>query len=131
MKSDAVEILLAAALAEATVLKVNITVAVVDTGGHLLGLRRSENCSFFALEASQKKAVTASQLNMPTHLLAEIGEKIPALQKAFDKDPKVLTLPGGFPVVLAGTVMGGLGIAGGDFAQDKAIGEKALAALSK
>ena len=46
-----------------------------------------------------------------------------------DKDTKVLTLAGGFPIVQNGAIVGGLGISGGDFIQDKTIGEKALTAI--
>ena len=66
----------------------------------------------------------------PTHVLAAIEQKVPSLQRAFDKDPHLLTLPGGFPIIVDGTVVGGLGVAGGDFDQDKAIAQKAIQAIA-
>ena len=129
MKQDLINRIINAALAEADNLKIAITISLVDLGGHLTALRRTENGSFFGIEVSKKKAITASQLKMPTHVLADIGQKIPDLQKAFDKDLNILTLAGGFPIVIDGVLVGGLGISGGDFNQDKTIGEKALQAI--
>ena len=129
MKQDLIDGIINAALAEADNLKIAITISLVDLGGHLTALRRTENCSFFGIEVSKKKAITASQLKMPTHVLADIGKKVPDLQKAFDKDLNILAIAGGFPIVIDGILVGGLGISGGDFNQDKIIGEKALQAI--
>ncbi len=129
MRRELVDKMINAALAEADSLKIAITISLVDMGGHLIALRRTENCGFFGIEVSKKKAVTASQLKMPTHILADIGQKVPELQKAFDKDSNILTIAGGFPIFIDSVLVGGLGISGGDFNQDKMIGEKALQAI--
>lgn len=131
MNDDLIEKLIVAALAEAANQNVAITVAIVDLGGHLIALRRMNGCSFFAVEASRKKAVTASQLKAPTHVLSEIGQKMPELQQAFQANHEILTLPGGLPIHKAGEIVGGLGIAGGDFNQDKSVAEKTIQILNK
>ena len=131
MKDETLDRLLGAALAEAQSQGVAVTISIVAGGGHLLALRRQQDSSFLGIESSKRKAVTASQLKTPTHVLSEIGQKLPELQKAFDKDHNILTIAGGFPIVADGVVIGGLGIAGGDFNQDKVIGESALRALVK
>ena len=124
-----IEKIITAVLAEAKLLNIPITVSVVDLGGHLIALQRMEGCSYFGIDASQKKAVTASQPKAPTHILSDITQKFPELQKAFDKNPAVLVLAGGFPVFQNGKIIGGLGISGGDFNQDKLIAEKGVAAI--
>jgi uncharacterized protein GlcG (DUF336 family) len=129
MNQEVITAIVAASLAEAKAIGLPITVSLVDMGGHLLALQRMEGCSYFGIEASQKKAITASQLKAPTHILGDIGQKVPELQKAFDKNSEILTISGGFPISIDGVVVGGLGISGGDFAQDKLIGEKALQAI--
>jgi len=131
MTEQTIALLISNALTEAKRQAIAVTISIVDTGGHLIALQRMEGCSFFALEASQKKAVTASQLKSPTHILADIGQKIPQLQQAFDKNPAILILPGGFPLFLEGKLIGGLGVAGGDFEQDKTVGEAACNFLNK
>ena len=130
MNQEVIQKLIQAAIHEAGQLKVSITVSIVDMGGHMVALQRMEACSFLALESSRKKAITASQLNSPTHVLGDIEQKISALQRAFDKDLTLLTLPGGFPITFAGQIIGGLGVAGGDFEQDKLIAQKAVQSLS-
>lgn len=130
MSQDILRRIIQTALDEATRLGINITISVVDMGGHLIALQRMTGCGFLALDSSLKKAVTASQLNSPTHLLAEIEQKMPSLQRAFDKDAHILTLPGGFPIMVAGESVGGLGVAGGNFEQDKLVAQKAAQALA-
>ena len=112
---------------EATVQTIPISISIVDDAGRLVAFMRQEGCSYFAIEASRKKAITASQLKAPTHALADAAQKNPALQAAFTKNDEILTLPGGLPIVQNGKVVGGLGVAGGDFNQDKTIAEKAFA----
>ena len=131
MTEETINTILTTALNEAKALKIPITVSIVDLGGHLMALQRMEGCSFFGIEVSRKKAVTAAQLKTPTHILSDITQKIPELQKAFDKNADILTIAGGFPIFQNGQVIGGLGISGGDFNQDKLIAEKAVAAGSQ
>lgn len=130
MHSESIDKVIAAALAAAREQNISITVSIVDLGGHLIALRRMDASSFLGIEASRKKAVTASQLKTPTHVLSDVGQKVPELQQAFNKDLNILTIAGGFPIVVEGRVVAGLGISGGDFNQDKAVGEMALSALS-
>ena len=107
-----------------------VTITIVDTGGHIRTVMRQEGCSYFALESSRQKAVTASQLKIPSHIVGEIGQKFPALQASFSTNPVITGLPGGFPLQWQGQVIGGLGISGGNFEQDQSIGAVAAAALS-
>ncbi len=130
MKEEFLSQLIQAALLAATAQRVPVTVAIVDAGGHLRALHRQQECSFFALEASRKKAVTASQLKIPSKIVGELSQKFPALQASFAANPEVLGLPGGLPIQLDGRVVGGLGIAGGNFEQDQLIAEAALAVIS-
>ncbi|WP_332369542.1 GlcG/HbpS family heme-binding protein [Spirosoma telluris] len=90
---------------------------------------RQKGCSYFALESSRQKAVTSSQLKLPSHVVGEIGQKFPLLQASFVANPVISGLPGGFPIQWENEVVGGLGIAGGHFEQDQSIGNKAIASL--
>jgi glc operon protein GlcG len=129
MTQDVIEQMISATLLEANLLQVPITVSIVDLGGHLVAMQRMDGCSFFALDVSQKKAVTASQFKMPTHTLYELAQRVPGMEKALDKNSAILPIVGGFPVIVNEQVVGGLGISGGDADQDKAIGEKGIQAL--
>lgn len=122
-----VEAVVAAAQQEAQRHQVPVTVTVVDTGGHVRAVARQEGCSYFALDSSRLKAITASQLHLPSHVVGELGQKFPALQASFGSNPAISDLPGGFPLLLHGAVVGGVGVAGGNFEQDQAIGSAAAA----
>ncbi|MBD1393416.1 GlcG/HbpS family heme-binding protein [Mucilaginibacter glaciei] len=126
MNQELINQLLHRALDEAGRLNIAITVSVVDNGGHLVALLRQENCSYFGIAASRKKAVTASQLKLPSHVLNGVIKQFPELQRSLDHNNDIELLPGGFPVVINSIVIGGLGISGGNFDQDRIIGEYAI-----
>ena len=128
MLQTLIEAVLQAAQHEAQRQNIPVTVAIVDTGGHVRALVRQEGCSYFALESSRLKAVTASQLRLPSHVVGELGQKFPTLQASFATNPAISVLPGGFPLVWQNQVVGGIGIAGGNFEQDQVIGEAGRAA---
>jgi len=127
MNQDLIDRLLTAGLAAAAECNVAVTLSIVDTGGHLRAVVRQAECSYFALESSRKKAITASQLKIPTHVVGSLSQQFPALQAAFTANPDILSLPGGVPIRVDGQVVGGLGVGGGDFAQDQQIAEAAVA----
>ena len=120
--------LLAAGLAAAEQVRVPVTISIVDFGGHLRAVSRQAECSYFALESSRTKAVTASQFKLPTNVVGSIGQQFPQLQASFATNSDISGLPGGLPIRVGGQVVGGLGVAGGDFTQDQQIAEAALAA---
>ena len=55
--------------------------------------------------------------------------QFPELQRSLDNNNDIELLPGGFPIVLNNIIVGGIGISGGNFDQDKSIGEYALKAV--
>ena len=130
MHQQLLDQLLRAAQHEAQQQGVPITATLVDTGGHIQAVQRHEGCSYFALESSRHKAVTASQLRMPSHMVGELSQQFPALAASFQANPDISGLPGGLPITWNGAVVGGLGIAGGNFEQDRAIAESAVASLT-
>ena len=130
MNQSLIAQLLTAALQEAQRQGVPVIVTLVDPGGHVLAVQREAACSYFALASSRQKAVTASQLRMPSHAVGELSQKIPLLEASFRANPEITGLPGGYPVRWQGAVVGGLGVGGGNFGQDRSIAEAALAPIS-
>ena len=51
------------------------------------------------------------------------------LVDAVMQEPRVSIIPGGFPIMLGGVLVGALGVAGGHYTQDQAIGEEAITVL--
>ncbi|MBA3923626.1 MAG: heme-binding protein [Nostocaceae cyanobacterium] len=131
MPQELIDTLIQAALEEAQRQQIPITVSIVDSGGHLRALMRMEECSYFAIDMSRKKAVSSSQLKQPTHMISEIAQKIPIIQASFNTNPEIVLLAGGLPILFQGKVVGGIGISGGNFNQDRDIAEKALLAANE
>jgi uncharacterized protein GlcG (DUF336 family) len=82
--------------------------------------------SHVAADFARRKAAASAALGAPTGVLSEQFLQDPALAAAFTNTPELSLLPGGFPLVAGGRPIGALGVAGGHYSQDQAIGEKAL-----
>lgn len=125
MQHAFLEAALRAAQQEAERQHLPVAITIVDTGGRVRAVWRHEGCSYFALESSHQKAVTASQLRLPNHVVGDLSRQYPALHASFAANPDISGLPGGFPLRWQGAVVGGIGVAGGNFEQDQAIGAAA------
>ncbi|MDQ0189962.1 heme-binding protein [Alicyclobacillus cycloheptanicus] len=112
------------------------TIAVVDQGGHLIALERMDGARITGPDIAIAKAFTAAGHKRSTHLFntPPNGPALPnneayGIQLMFPG--KFAVFVGGFPVVVDGEVIGGIGISGGNGEQDTAVGTAALAALAQ
>ena len=124
----------AAALRKAAELGVPETVCVVDDGGYPLVLERMDGARVTGPQIAWNKAFTAAGHKRSTHLFnkqpngpALPGNEAFGIQWSFDG--KFAVFVGGFPVVVDGAVVGGVGLSGGNGEQDTKCGLAALAAL--
>jgi uncharacterized protein GlcG (DUF336 family) len=104
-----------------------IAVAVVDAGGRVLASARSEQVGFLNLQVAERKASAALNFKAPTHAVLEMHKDDEIALTAVMNETSLCILPGGFPVVIGGATVGAMGIAGGHYSQDQAIGEASLA----
>jgi len=109
----------------------HVAVVAVDTGGHLLVVMRADRAPFSAVEAARRKAVASASLQMPPAAIAEMFSADPLVVTALSATGDMLIVPGGFPVVLDHNCVGGLGIAGGHYTEDDAIGRQAIAGAAQ
>jgi glc operon protein GlcG len=107
---------------------VPIAAVVVDSGGRVLASARSEHAGYINLQAAERKAVASANFKAPTHAVLEMVKGDSVLLQAVLRESDILLLPGGFPLVIDGLSVGGLGVAGGHYSQDQAIADQALAA---
>jgi uncharacterized protein GlcG (DUF336 family) len=105
----------------------HIAIVAVDTGGHFLVVMRADRAPFSAVEAARRKAVAAASMQMTTAAIAEMFRPDPLVITAMSASGDMLIVPGGFPVVLDHNCIGGIGIAGGHYTEDDAIGRQAIA----
>jgi uncharacterized protein GlcG (DUF336 family) len=123
-----------AAIAAAERLGVAETVCIADEGGHPLLMERMDGARVTGPQIAWNKAFTAAGHRRSTHLFNQppTGPALPGneafgIQHSFDG--RFAVFVGGFPVVVDGTVVGGVGLSGGNGEQDTACGLAALAAL--
>ncbi len=123
-----------AALAKAAEMDVPETVCIVDDGGYPIVLERMDGARITGPQIAWNKAFTAAGHKRSTHLFnrAPNGPALPGneafgIQWSFDG--RFAVFVGGFPIVVDGEVVGGVGLSGGNGEQDTACGMAALAAL--
>lgn len=123
-----------AALGKAQAIGVPETVCITDEGGFPLVLERMDGARVTGPQIAWNKAFTAAGHKRSTHLFntAPNGPALPGneafgIQWSFEG--KFAVFVGGFPIVVNGEVIGGVGLSGGNGEQDTACGLAALQAL--
>mgnify|MGYP001392131919 CR=1 FL=1 len=124
-----------AALAKAAQIGVLESVCVVDDGGYPIVLERMDGARVTGPQIAWNKAFTAAGHKRSTHLFktppngpALPGNEAFGIQWSFEG--RFAVFVGGFPVVVDGEVIGGVGLSGGNGEQDTACGMAALQALA-
>ena len=125
-----------AALAKAKDIGVTETACVTDDGGYPLVLERMDGARITGPQIAWNKAFTAAGHRRSTHLFntppngpALPGNEAFGIQWSFEG--KFAVFVGGFPVVVDGEVVGGVGLSGGNGEQDTKCGLAALQALKE
>ena len=124
-----------AAIKKAAELGVPETVCIVDDGGHPITMDRMDGARLTGPQIAWNKAFTAAGHRRSTHLFttppngpALPGNEAFGIQWSFEG--KFAAFVGGFPIVVNGEVVGGVGLSGGNGEQDIACGLAALQALA-
>jgi glc operon protein GlcG len=119
--------LIAAARIEAQRNQWAVTIAVVDDGGHLLGLLRLDGAAPLSAYIATEKARTSALGRRESKAYEDMINggrtsflSVPVLQA---------TLEGGVPVVVEGQVIGAVGVSGVKSDQDAQIARAGIAAL--
>jgi uncharacterized protein GlcG (DUF336 family) len=89
-----------------------IVVAVLDRGGNLVALQRSDGVGPHNTEASRRKAYTALSTRTATLDLARKAQANPDARNLATL-PELLLLGGGVPLLAHGEPVGAIGVAGG------------------
>jgi glc operon protein GlcG len=119
---------LSAAVAKAQEIGVPMGISIVDAGGNLLAFLKMDGAYLHTNHTSFSKAYTAASIRKPSgasgippNITAEISSTTGG---------KFTTLPGGFPLLKAGKVIGAIGVGGGKGEQDEAVAKAAVDALT-
>jgi len=129
-------VMIDAALKKAAELNVPETCCVTDEGGFPLILERMDGARVTGPQIAWNKAFTAAGHKRSTHLFntppngpALPGNEAFGIQWSFEG--KFAVFVGGYPIVVDGEVVGGVGLSGGNGEQDTACGVAALQALAE
>jgi uncharacterized protein GlcG (DUF336 family) len=121
------------AVAKARQAGIAISVVVADSGGHLLILERMDGGRFHTVHSATTKAVCASSNKRPTSSHGAQGQQLDvahALGLALAAGPGRWTaMEGGYPVIVEGECIGGVGVSGGDWATDERIARESVESI--
>ena len=129
---DGAKKMMATAIEKAKEAGVAVSVAIADAGGHLILLERMEGGRFHTVHSATTKAVSAASNKRQTSARGAQAQPLDvahALGLALAAGPERWTaMEGGCPVIADGDCIGGIGIAGGDWATDERIAQAAVEA---
>ncbi|WP_439892810.1 GlcG/HbpS family heme-binding protein (plasmid) [Ralstonia sp. 25C] len=113
---DAALALIDAARTACRVIGIEVTIAITDAAGHLKAFERSDKAAFLTADVATDKAWTAASFGLATQTWNEILDNGQVAQLAHR--PRLVAVGGGYPIILNGEVVGGIGISGGTTQQD-------------
>ena len=111
---------LEAAKAEAIKQGWAMSFAVVDATGRQVALIRMDGARWMTTRVAQAKAFTAATFRRPSAAVEELAEQRPDLFQSLTQliDEPMLLAGGGLPIIVEGTLLGGVGASGGTEAED-------------
>ncbi len=137
LRLEGAELILRGAQEKAREMRLNVNIAVVDSGGHLLAFARMDGARPASAYTAITKATSAATLRQATGPLPR-GAEVPdvllnlSVQNAASMSGgKFTTLFGGVPVVVDDQVIGAVGVGGATGEQDAEIARAGIATLLK
>jgi uncharacterized protein GlcG (DUF336 family) len=110
-----------------------IAVAIVDAGGHPILVQRMDGGRFHTVHSSTTKAVCAASNKRPTMAKGAAGQNLDtmhALGLALAAGAERWTaMEGGYPIVVNGECVGGIGVSGATWELDDQFAREAVQAI--
>jgi glc operon protein GlcG len=104
-----------------------VTIAIVDDGGHLLGLLRLDGSAPLSAVMATEKARTAALSRKESK---QYETQIAGGRTALLSAPLKAMMEGGVPIVVDGQVIGAVGVSGSTAAQDAQIARAGIQAMA-
>ena len=110
-----------------------ISVAIADAGGHLMLFQRMDGGRFHTIHSSTTKAVCAASNKRPTTAKGAQGQALDtthAIGLALAAGAERWTaMEGGYPIIVDGECVGGIGVSGGTWEFDDRVAREAIASI--
>jgi uncharacterized protein GlcG (DUF336 family) len=129
--SDAA-VLIEGAIVASNDIHIPMCIAVTDESGHLIDFKRMDGGKISSISIAVDKAFTAAVARKGTHVYNQLcvpGQ--PTFGIHITNNGHFSIIGGGLPVVVAGDIVGGIGISSGTAIQDQDVAEAALAYFYK
>ena len=114
------------AIEKANEIGINVSIALVDTGGHLLEFKRMDGAILASIDASIKTSILFS---METEDLMELGKPGGSLYGMEILNGGMVLFGGGIPIFQKGELVGAIGISGGSVEEDIMIARNAVSSI--
>lgn len=125
--------MMATAMAIAEKEKIAISVAIADSGGHLILFERMDGGRFHTVHSCTTKAVCAASNKRPTSAKGAQAQSLDtahAIGLALAAGPERWTaMEGGYPIIVAGECIGGIGVSGGNWEFDDRVARAAVESI--
>jgi uncharacterized protein GlcG (DUF336 family) len=124
--------ILAVSEAEAVRIGVDMDIAVVDDGGHLLGFLRMDRAKVTSIQIAIDKAFTAAGTRKPTREYKAVGA-VDGMAFGINTSHqgRFTIYGGGVPIIIDGECAGAVGCSSGTPEQDEQVAQAGINALEK
>jgi len=113
--------------AKAKEIGIDMDIAVVDDGGHLLAFIRMDNARITSIDVAINKAFTAACARRATHEYAALaGAGGPAFGMHTSNQGRFMIVGGGLPIFVDGIIAGGVGCSSGSPEQDRKVAQAGI-----
>jgi glc operon protein GlcG len=123
------QVLIQAAVTEATKKGWAMNIAVVDSGANLVAFLRMDGAQLASISIAEHKARTSAKYRRPTKAFEEAIQKNDYKYMATLDD--MVASRGGLPLIENGHIIGAIGCSGGTGSQDEVVCTAAVATLAK
>ncbi|MBZ5535910.1 MAG: heme-binding protein [Acidobacteriia bacterium] len=129
---DDVKKIMEATESKARSIGVDLDIAIVDDGGHLLMFERMDSAKITSIQVSIDKAFTAAGARRPTHEYAAVaGAGGPAFGIHVSHQGRFSIVGGGVPIFVEGRIVGAVGCSSGTAEQDREVAEAGIQAFMR
>ncbi len=130
ISAEGAQQVLDAAVAKANEIGVPMSITVLDEAANPVAFLLMDAAVIPSGNISNDKAWTATGFGLPTDQWYDYIKDDPALLNGILAIPRFFMIGGGYPLIVDGNKIGGIGVSGGDYKQDMEVAEAGVQAIA-